>query len=258
MTKGRSDYKRWKDERNVKHDCDASPYYSSSSQAVSSLPEIEHAKQGKKLRFKEALSVTWRMLNNGSTGEDIQRLAGAPQEGYMFSVIRKFSIGGTLGATLAGQNLYMSPSQGRSFFTAEKDRKSMTKNQRKACRYGLSKEETAKKILRAKFVQDGWYLRGVREDETVTKIIEEHTGMVKKADSCGVHACLDVLFSCHLSSGRVLRHSFEIKAPYWNATYKDAPFPLAVGGAMPGNVTQTWRPYPTQYGAQAAIGGLAF
>eukprot|EP00949_MAST-11_sp_MAST-11-sp1_P001828 g1828.t1 len=106
----------------------------------------------------------------------------------------------------------------------------MTKNQRKACRYGSAKEETAKNILRAKFVQDGWYLRGVRKDETVTNIIEEHTG-------------------------RVLRHSFEIKAPYWNATYKYAPFPLAVAGGMPGDIQQqTWRPYPTQYGAQAAMG----
>ena len=111
ITKGRSDYNGWKDERNVKHDCDASPYYSSSSQPVSSLPEIEQAKRGKKLHFKESLRITWRMLNNKTTGEDIQRLAGAPQEGYMFSVIRKFSIGATLAATLAGQNLYMSPSQ---------------------------------------------------------------------------------------------------------------------------------------------------
>ena len=61
------------------------------------------------------------------------------------------------------------------------------------------------------------------------------------------------LFSCHLSSGRVLRHSFEIKAPYWNALQRRS-FPSGVAAPFR-NVTQTWRPYPTQYGAQAAIGG---
>ncbi|MEC7683841.1 MAG: hypothetical protein VYC88_08390, partial [SAR324 cluster bacterium] len=64
----------------------------------------------------------------------------------MFSIIRKFSIGATLGATVAGQNLYMSPTQGLLLFTAVKTRKSMTKNQRKACRHGTVKEETAKKL----------------------------------------------------------------------------------------------------------------
>ena len=140
-----------------------------------------------------------RMLSNTITDEDIQRLC-APQEGYMFSIIRKFSIGAT-GATVAGQNLYMSPTQGLLLFTAVKTRKSMTKNQRKACRHGTVKEETAKKLLKAKFVQDGWYLRGVHQDETVTRITDEHCGMTKNASACGVHACGFTL-TVELSSGR--------------------------------------------------------
>ena len=148
----------------------------------------------------------------------------------------------------------MSPTQGLLLFTAVKTRKSMTKNQRKAGRHGTVKDETAKKLLKAKFVQDGWYLRGVHQDETVTRITDEHCGMTKNASACGVHACLDLLFTVELSSGRALRHSFEIPAPFWCAAYKDAPFPLAVAGAIPGDIEQTWRPYPTQYGAQAAMG----